>query len=770
MNLHDLYLNSEISAEIDLIFKNKEVKVVSFDIFDTLLRRKCGAPTDIFTLVAKTAIERNIPIKSDPETFRNSRIFFEKKARLQSPYQDITLPEIYACSPYTESVQLSLIEIEHEVEAKYLYPDPICKEVIQHLFKYNVEFIATSDMYLSNSFLSKLLRTNFPEVNFTHIFVSSETRLTKASGDMYSHLLDQLNISQEQIIHIGDNLKSDVINASAAKIKSLHFAPPRWIQRVLSREKIFKDFYPNEINQARIFAAMLAPSFLSFEEKLAFLIGAVIHGPTLAGFAKWIKDQCEHNEISHPLFLMREGEIYKHVFDFFFQEAGVFSTRKFYASRKATYLPSIDPKELSRDISQVLTRKNYCVKNLLTDLQLPYEKDDSLQSILDEEVNKISNDKVKVQLINAFLEKHREQLTLSIKQKQTLLDLYIEQVTKNEDYAFVDFGAGGTINHQIEKSTTKSAKLNILFYTTERAYNHANELIFMSFLPFVTSTFTDVMAISRSPEIVEYFLVGKNTTTLDFTIENEKVVPICAKDTSPEKHKQLVTAFNFGVDSYLYFSKSLNLNEHTYNNRLAAVTSIARQVRFPTEIEAKFLGNLKHEDNFGSESQYSIIEQNEIDEIRNIGLNEFWSNHLTFKGLLSKRVTWPQGLITRLDPLFLSKNVFFHNETESKHQESIMTIHEQLKELKLTEVVVYGAGEFFDELELLLKSLSIRIVHLVDKKAEFGNYSKRGFNVISPTQASNLNLPVVVASESFLDEIQKHIENLNISNGVIIKC
>ena len=75
------------------------------------------------------------------------------------------------------------------------------------------------------------------------------------------------------------------------------------------------------------------------------------------------------------------------------------------------------------------------LRNLLTDLQLPYEKDDSLQSILDEEVNKISNDKVKVQLINAFLEKHREQLTLSIKQKQTLLDLYIEQVTKNEDYA-----------------------------------------------------------------------------------------------------------------------------------------------------------------------------------------------------------------------------------------------------------------------------------------------------------------------------------------------
>ena len=69
----------------------------------------------------------------------------------------------------------------------------------------------------------------------------------------------------------------------------------------------------------------------------------------------------------------------------------------------------------------------------------------------------------------------------------------------------LDFGAGGTINHQIEKSTTKSAKLNILFYTTERAYNHANELIFMSFLPFVTSTFTDVMAISRNPEIVGIF-------------------------------------------------------------------------------------------------------------------------------------------------------------------------------------------------------------------------------------------------------------------------
>ncbi|MGS0496134.1 hypothetical protein ACU8V4_02325 [Pseudoalteromonas mariniglutinosa] len=553
-------------------------------------------------------------------------------------------------------------------------------------------------------------------------------------------------------------------------IKALHFAPPRWIDQVLSRERTFKNFYTNRINQTRKLASLLTPTFSSAEEKYAFLLGAVIHGPTLAGFAKWIREQCELSNINHILFLMREGQIYKHVFDFLSEKNDSFSTCKFYASRKATYLPSITPEELSYDISRVLTRKNYSVKNLFTDLQLPYKNEKALQSILEEEVNEISNDNRKVQIISTYLEKHREQLTQLIQDKKQLLDLYIEQNTQGNDFAFVDFGAGGTINYQIKKAAKKSAKLNILFYTTERAYNHVKELTFSSFLPYSSSVFTDIMAISRSPEILEYFLVGKSTTTLDLINKNQKIEPICAESPISKWQQDLVDAFNQGVNCYLYFSKKYSLNEQSYSQRLAAITCLARQVRFPTEVEANFLGALKHEDNFGSESHYSIIEQDELDEVNRIGIEEFWSNHLTFKGQLSKNVTWPQGLITKLNPQFFSDNVFFHNETESKHQEAIIRIHEQLKAHQINEVIVYGAGEFFDELELIFKSLNINILYLVDRKAEFGNYKIRNFDVISPTQASNLSLPVVIASESFLDEIQKHIENLNISNGVIIKC
>jgi hypothetical protein len=79
MNLRDLYLKSEISNQIDLIFKSSDIKVVSFDIFDTLLRRRCETPSDVFSHIAEVAIERNIDIKSDPQAFKNSRVFFEKK-------------------------------------------------------------------------------------------------------------------------------------------------------------------------------------------------------------------------------------------------------------------------------------------------------------------------------------------------------------------------------------------------------------------------------------------------------------------------------------------------------------------------------------------------------------------------------------------------------------------------------------------------------------------------------------------------------------------
>jgi HAD superfamily hydrolase (TIGR01549 family) len=246
MSLSNFYLNSDLRNKILNAIKSDAIEFVSFDIFDTLVRRDCNKPSDIFNRIAEHAILKNVPINCDPDSFRNSRIYFEKKARLNSSAQDVTLEEIYAHSPYPKKIQQALIEIEKNTEILSLFPDPVAKKLITEISKYK-KIIAISDMYLDSNFISNLLSKHFPEVNFSRIFISSETKLTKASGDMYSHVLKKLEISAHNILHIGDNVKSDFNNAIDKGIKAFHYNSPSWLERAFKRESTFQNNYSTHI-------------------------------------------------------------------------------------------------------------------------------------------------------------------------------------------------------------------------------------------------------------------------------------------------------------------------------------------------------------------------------------------------------------------------------------------------------------------------------------------------------------------------------------------
>lgn len=767
MSLSNFYLNSDLRIKILNAIKSDAIEFVSFDIFDTLVRRNCNKPSDIFTRIAEKAILEGVSIKSDSDSFRNSRIYFEKKARLNSTAQDVTLDEIYAHSPYIKKTQRALIDIEKRTELESLSLDPIAYKLITEISK-SKKVIAISDMYLDLSFISGLLSKLFPKIHFSQIFISSETKLTKASGDMYSHVLNELKISAKNIIHIGDNVKSDFNNAIEMGIKAFHYNSPSWLEKAFKRENILQNNYSTLIQQARVTSSLLTPNNYSHGETMAFLNGCAIHAPTIVGFVKWIKKESELRGINQHLFLMREGEIYKRIFDYFFEKP---NSEIMYVSRKATYLPSISTETLNKEISEVLSRKNYTVNNLAQDLCLPPHVIEALKSIADEEIQMITSDAQKAQKLRDILEQNKIQILGKIKEKKSLFETYAQKYLKNHTPALIDFGAGATINYQITKALEEPAMHHFLFYATDRAFNRTHKLSLSSFLPLNDHTRQNISYLYRSPEIFEFFLVGKNTTTLDYEKVNEITVPtLCKKKISPY-NKKLIDAFNHGIDCYIATTNAFNHNEDSKEARLAAISVLTRQVTFPTMEEVQFLGDLGHNDNFGADSHYKIIEDEELNQVLKYGINEFWKVHKTFKGALPQRITWPNGLITKLEHDYLAKNVFLIEEHEHKHAESLLRIAAQLPPLRNKTAIVYGAGEFFDELEILLDSENIKIEYLIDKKATLGSFSKRNYKVISPDSAKNMDKNnVIVASEAFLDEIKQKINTLNISNGVIVTC
>lgn len=218
-----------LSEELKARIVNPEIKVISFDIFDTLIYRPFWNPTDLFYLLD---IYANECLESvDSIDFRSIRIEAEKRARekknLNMPsYEEITFDEIYAEVNEYLSVDNNIIEkikeYEIELELKYCKTREYAKEIFD-LAKYlGKKIIITSDMYLPEGVIRKIL-DNAGYRGYSELFLSCNERLTKHSGNLFRKIVKILSIKPEEILHIGDNIHSDVQMANKIGLHSWHF-------------------------------------------------------------------------------------------------------------------------------------------------------------------------------------------------------------------------------------------------------------------------------------------------------------------------------------------------------------------------------------------------------------------------------------------------------------------------------------------------------------------------------------------------------------------
>ena len=89
--------------------------IVSFDIFDTLIRRMVKRPCDVFDLVEK---KYNLTNFDKVSNFRTNRIKAEKESRLSCNNEEIVFEDIYKhfSSPYTHKQLIRLRQIEENIE------------------------------------------------------------------------------------------------------------------------------------------------------------------------------------------------------------------------------------------------------------------------------------------------------------------------------------------------------------------------------------------------------------------------------------------------------------------------------------------------------------------------------------------------------------------------------------------------------------------------------------------------------------------------------
>ena len=119
-------------------------EIVSFDVFDTLLKRDVLEPQDVFGLIEKE-IETHEGLKC--KGFSVLRVEAEHRARQAHPERDVTLEEIYAYFPTDSSGRKKLMQMECLMELSVSTPNIPMKRVYDACIRQGKKIFFISDMY-----------------------------------------------------------------------------------------------------------------------------------------------------------------------------------------------------------------------------------------------------------------------------------------------------------------------------------------------------------------------------------------------------------------------------------------------------------------------------------------------------------------------------------------------------------------------------------------------------------------------------------------------
>ena len=219
-----------------------EKKVITFDIWDTIIKRTCH-PEEIkvHTLRYYYYKEYN-KIK---EEYRNELTLYRlrdsieveeyEKAREKGVDGECNFREVLATlierthlgiEKEKEVLKKELPEYEIEREIEKTYINPLITDIFKKYDK-NKKY-CISDFYMPKEDLIKILNAHGLDKKFEKVYVSADIMKTKRDeGHLFEYFSEKENIKYENMIHVGDNQHSDIDMAGRYGIETIKIPNPK---------------------------------------------------------------------------------------------------------------------------------------------------------------------------------------------------------------------------------------------------------------------------------------------------------------------------------------------------------------------------------------------------------------------------------------------------------------------------------------------------------------------------------------------------------------
>jgi FMN phosphatase YigB (HAD superfamily) len=282
------------------------LRAFSFDIFDTMLLRRCTTPTGVFE---QTFALAPIPgaYQHLREAFVQHRINAEKRARRTSArergWSEITAEEIYHHFPFalfglTANDADSLAQAEFQAEQQLCFANPAMVDLITLAAAHGVRVGFLSDTYWTGDRLRLLLESCSPGLSYDFLYASCDWKTSK-SDRLFSHYLKSEALHDAPLAHIGDNIGADCIPARRLGISAIHY--PQANDRLAGLFKREEVLLPS-LRTLQTKALMLdggfrahrrAASALMPAKSTAFALGVEVIGPVMAAFNAFVHHHVE---------------------------------------------------------------------------------------------------------------------------------------------------------------------------------------------------------------------------------------------------------------------------------------------------------------------------------------------------------------------------------------------------------------------------------------------------------------------------------------------
>jgi HAD superfamily hydrolase (TIGR01549 family) len=344
-----------IEKEFRTMVDAAETKAISFDIFDTLIRRPVEKPADLFRFLDAKALQLTDGIAVDFGRTR-SMCEVETRKRLEGIKDEITLDAIYdtlaAYYDLSEDQVAALKKAEIDIEIAAAQERPFGRRLYDIARESGRPVYLISDMYLSTNVISQMLvRAGYNDVN--EMFVSSDYGCRKHSGKLYEIVLKHIGLASHNLVHVGDNKLTDIQAAEAHGIRAFRWSSAiEWMRSNPIYEKIYSPrIGAGEKSRSAIagitamglFDAPVPPECLrSLSGGDAEKLGYAVLGPIITGYMTWLGREARRDGISDLYFMAREGWVLKEAFNILNDGDETLPKGKYlYGSRRAIRIAAI---------------------------------------------------------------------------------------------------------------------------------------------------------------------------------------------------------------------------------------------------------------------------------------------------------------------------------------------------------------------------------------------------------------------------------------------